>query len=62
MGYLLVLDAMRDEDYQNAAEVFIKRAEANNKEKSILYQLYRKSGSRNYQAIKKSPGRGFYVS
>jgi hypothetical protein len=33
MGYLLVLDAMRDEEYQNAAEVFIKRAEANNKEK-----------------------------
>ena len=33
MGYLLVLDAMRDEEYQNVAEVFIKRAEANNKEK-----------------------------
>ncbi len=33
IGYLLVLDAMRDEEYQNAAEVFIKRAEANNKEK-----------------------------
>lgn len=33
MGYLLVLDAMRDEEYQNIAEVFIKRAEANNKEK-----------------------------
>jgi hypothetical protein len=33
MGYLLVLDAMRDEDYQPVAEVFIKRAQANNKEK-----------------------------
>jgi len=33
IGYLLVIDAMRDEEYQNAAEVFIKRAEANNKEK-----------------------------
>lgn len=33
MGYLLVLDAMRDEEYQNVAEVFIKRAEASNKEK-----------------------------
>lgn len=33
MGYLLVLDAMRDEQYQNDAEIFIKRAEANNKEK-----------------------------
>ena len=33
MGYLLVLDAMRDEEYQNIAEVFIKRGEANNKEK-----------------------------
>ncbi|MCK5457576.1 MAG: hypothetical protein KAI45_10660, partial [Melioribacteraceae bacterium] len=33
MGYLLILDAMRDEEYQNVAEVFIKRAEANNKEK-----------------------------
>jgi 3-(methylthio)propanoyl-CoA dehydrogenase len=33
MGHLLVLDAMRNEEYQNDAEVFIKRAEANNKEK-----------------------------
>ena len=33
MGYLLVLDAMRDEEYQNDADVFIKRAEAGNKEK-----------------------------
>ena len=33
MGYLLVLDAMRNDEYQNIAEVFIKRAEANNKEK-----------------------------
>jgi len=36
MGYLLVLDAMRHDEYQNIAEVFIKRAEANNKEK-IFY-------------------------
>ena len=33
MGYILVLDAMRDEEYQSIAEVFIKRAQANNKEK-----------------------------
>lgn len=33
MGYLLVNDAMRSDEYQNVAEVFIKRAEANNKEK-----------------------------
>ncbi len=33
MGYLLVLDSMRNEAYQNTAETFIKRAEANNKEK-----------------------------
>ena len=33
MGYLLLLDAMRDPSYQNAAEIFIKKAEANNKEK-----------------------------
>ncbi|NJN25084.1 MAG: acyl-CoA dehydrogenase [Cyclobacteriaceae bacterium] len=33
IGYLLVLDAMRDEEYQAVAEVFIKRAEANNKER-----------------------------
>lgn len=33
MGYLLTLDAMRDDEYQNVAEVFIRRAEANNKEK-----------------------------
>ncbi len=33
MGYLLVLDAMREDEYMNIAEVFIKRAQANNKEK-----------------------------
>lgn len=33
MGYLLMLDAMRDDTYQNVGEVFIRRAEANNKEK-----------------------------
>ena len=33
MGYLLLQDAMRSDEYQNAAEIFIKRAEANNKEK-----------------------------
>lgn len=33
MGYLLTLDAMRDDEYQNVAETFIRRAEANNKEK-----------------------------
>jgi alkylation response protein AidB-like acyl-CoA dehydrogenase len=32
MGYLLVLDSMRNEEYQNIAEVFIKRAEAMNME------------------------------
>jgi hypothetical protein len=33
ISYLLILDAMRNDEYQNVAEVFIKRAEANNKEK-----------------------------
>ncbi len=33
MGYLLLQDAMRSDEYQNAAEIFIKRSEANNKEK-----------------------------
>jgi hypothetical protein len=33
MGYLLVLDAMRNDGYQNIAETFIKRGEASNKEK-----------------------------
>jgi 3-(methylthio)propanoyl-CoA dehydrogenase len=36
MGYLLLNDAVRDDVYQNAAETFIKRAEANNEEK-IFY-------------------------
>jgi len=36
MGYLLLNDAVRDDEYQNAAEIFIKRAEANNQEK-IFY-------------------------
>lgn len=39
MSYLLVLDAMRDEEYQNAAEAFLKRAEANNKEKVYYINL-----------------------
>ncbi len=39
MGYLLLIDAKRDNDYQNAAEVFIKRTEAENKEKQhYIYQ------------------------
>ena len=36
MGYLLLNDAVRDDEYQHAAEIFIKRAEANNQEK-IFY-------------------------
>jgi hypothetical protein len=36
MGYLLLNDSVRDDVYQNAAEIFIKRAEANNEEK-IFY-------------------------
>jgi len=36
MGYLLLNDSVRDDEYQNAAEIFIKRAEANNQEK-IFY-------------------------
>jgi alkylation response protein AidB-like acyl-CoA dehydrogenase len=35
MGYLLLKDAVRDDEYQNAAEIFIKRAEANNQEKTF---------------------------
>jgi hypothetical protein len=33
MGYLLLLDAKRDNEYQSPADVFIKRALASNKEK-----------------------------
>lgn len=33
MGYLLLNDSMRDDSYMNAAEIFIKRADANNQEK-----------------------------
>jgi hypothetical protein len=33
MGYLLINDAMRDDEYRNAAEIFIKKAEASNVEK-----------------------------
>jgi 3-(methylthio)propanoyl-CoA dehydrogenase len=36
MGYLLLNDAVRDDVYQNAAETFIKRAEANNEEKIFI--------------------------
>ncbi len=33
MGYLLVLDSQRDEHYTKSAEIFIKHAEADNKQK-----------------------------
>jgi alkylation response protein AidB-like acyl-CoA dehydrogenase len=33
MGYLLLNDSMREEEYRNAAEIFIKKAEASNVEK-----------------------------
>jgi alkylation response protein AidB-like acyl-CoA dehydrogenase len=33
MGYLLLNDAMRDDEYTNVAEIFIKKAEASNVEK-----------------------------
>ncbi|HLF33324.1 MAG TPA: acyl-CoA dehydrogenase family protein [Cyclobacteriaceae bacterium] len=38
MGYLLLNDAKRDPEYKVAAEVFIKRSEASNKEK--LHYIY----------------------
>jgi alkylation response protein AidB-like acyl-CoA dehydrogenase len=38
MGYLLLNDAVGDDEYQNAAEIFIKRAEANNQEKIFYIQ------------------------
>ena len=34
MGYLLLLDTMRDEEYRNAAEIFIKLALTENREKA----------------------------
>jgi len=34
MGYLLLNDTMRDEDYMNTAEIFIKMAESQNKERA----------------------------
>ena len=38
MGYLLVLDANRDEEYQDSAEVFIKLIYAENKQKSVYIE------------------------
>ncbi|MFW5820051.1 MAG: Acyl-CoA dehydrogenase C-terminal domain-containing protein, partial [Bacteroidota bacterium] len=35
MGYLLLLDSMRDEDYSNSAEIFIKLAVTENREKAL---------------------------
>lgn len=49
MGYLLTLDAMRDDVYQNVAETFIRRAEANNKEK--VYYI-NSTGQRDLGIIK----------
>src|SRR5690606_31737085 len=36
MGYLLVMDAERDFQYKNCAEIFIRRGEADNKEKAYF--------------------------
>jgi 3-(methylthio)propanoyl-CoA dehydrogenase len=33
MGYLLLFDALKDEDYRNSAEIFIKNAKSSNSEK-----------------------------
>ena len=33
MGYLLILDANRDDIYKNSAEVYIKKISAENKER-----------------------------
>ncbi|MBS0000718.1 MAG: acyl-CoA dehydrogenase family protein [Cyclobacteriaceae bacterium] len=49
MGYLLLNDAVRDDEYQHAAEIFIKRAEANNEEK-IFY--IKETGNRDLGLIK----------
>lgn len=40
MGYLLVQDAMRDEKFTQTAEIFIKRAEAENKERMHYIQHF----------------------
>lgn len=36
MGYLLVIDTERDFQFKNCAEIFIRRGEANNKEKAFF--------------------------
>jgi 3-(methylthio)propanoyl-CoA dehydrogenase len=36
IGYLLIFDAERDPVYKNTAEIFIKKAEANNKDKAFF--------------------------
>ncbi len=33
MGYLLIFDALKNEDYRNSAEIFIKKAKSDNSEK-----------------------------
>ena len=33
MGYLLVLDTLKDEEFRNSAEIFIKKAKSDNTEK-----------------------------
>ncbi|MFW5760642.1 MAG: acyl-CoA dehydrogenase family protein [Cyclobacteriaceae bacterium] len=38
MGFLLMLDAERDDIYQNCAEIFIKKAEADNKQKAYFIE------------------------
>ncbi|MGK7397279.1 MAG: acyl-CoA dehydrogenase family protein [Candidatus Cyclobacteriaceae bacterium M3_2C_046] len=38
MGYLLVMDAERNDDFQNCAEIFIKKGEASNKEKAYYIE------------------------
>lgn len=38
MGFLLMIDAERDDTYENCAEIFIKKAEAENKQKAYFIE------------------------
>jgi len=55
MGYLLVLDATRDSKYKLVAEVFIKKAKAENTDKALVIKEIEADFINNYKELTKLP-------
>jgi len=49
MGYLLLIDAQRNEDFAKSAEIFITRAQADNKQKWVFIRNFDPRQLGNYK-------------